>query len=71
MNCEDEWWYAAGPAGHNSPIIEVKYNEEYCGFEPFCIYDCDCGVYISAGNVEVIGNIYETPELLKEDEDER
>lgn len=61
-NC---WWDAAGPAGHTSPIIKVEWSEWYCGFNPFACYDCDCGVYIESCDVEVIGNIFDNPELLK------
>ena len=67
VDASNEWWYAAGPAGHDSPVILVEWSNDLCGFEPFANYDCDCGVYISAKNCEVIGNIHENPELLEED----
>lgn len=53
------WWDASGPAGIGEEKTIVKWNEEYNGFSPFCIYDCDCGVYFPAEDVEVIGNIHE------------
>ena len=65
VDASNEWWYAAGPAGHDSPVILVEWSNDLCGFEPFANYDCDCGVYISAKNCEVIGNIHDNPELLK------
>lgn len=34
------------------------------GYEPFIHYDGDCGVYARPSNCEVIGNIWENPELL-------
>lgn len=58
------WWDASGPAGHSSPIIKVEWDEGFCGFVPFADYDCDCGVYIASSEVEVIGNIFDNPELL-------
>lgn len=65
IDASNEWWNAAGPAGHDSPVILVKWENYLCGFEPFANYDCDCGVYISAKNCEVLGNIYDNPKLLK------
>lgn len=65
IDASNEWWYASGPAGHDSPVILVEWSNDLCGFEPFANYDCDCGVYISAKNCEVIGNIHDNPELLK------
>ena len=65
VDASEEWWSACGPAGHNSPIIKVEWLEGLTGFEPFANYDCDCGVYIDASGCEVIGNIFDNPELLK------
>ena len=65
IDASGTWWDACGPAGHDSPIIEVKWSDEHCGFDPFANYDCDCGVYIEAYGVEVIGNIHDNPELLE------
>ena len=59
------WWDASGPAGHDSPIIKVEWDDGYCGFTPFADYDCDCGVYIKSNDVKVIGNIFDNPELLE------
>ena len=64
VDASDGWWYASGPAGHDSPIIKVEYNESVCGFAPFAIYDCDCGVYIYPDECTVIGNIHDNPELI-------
>ena len=65
INLGDNWWEAAGPAGYDSPIQVVQWNEEHCGFDPFANYDCDCGVYYSSEMCEVIGNVFQNPELLK------
>lgn len=59
------WWDASGPAGHDSPIIKVEWDDGYCGFTPFADYDCDCGVYIESNDVKVIGNIFDNPKLLE------
>ena len=45
--------------------VTVEYSFEYGGYKPFCEYDSDCGEYVEAGLCEVIGNIYDNPELLK------
>ena len=65
VDASEEWWSACGPAGHNSPIVKVEWLEGLTGFEPFANYDCDCGVYIDASECEVMGNIFDNPELLK------
>ena len=65
VDASEEWRSACGPAGHNSPIIKVEWLEGLTGFDPFANYDCDCGVYIDANGCEVIGNIFDNPELLK------
>ena len=65
VDASSSWWNACGPAGHDSPIIEVKWSNGYCGFDPFANYDCDCGVYIDSKEVDVIGNIHDNIELLK------
>lgn len=41
----------------------IEWNEEFAGFEPFCIYRDE--EYTKGKHCEVIGNIYENPELLK------
>lgn len=68
VDASEEWWNADGPAEHNSPIIKVEWLEGLTGFDPFANYDCDCGVYIDASGCEVIGNIFDNPELLKGDQ---
>lgn len=66
VDASNSWWDACGPAGHNSPIIQVEWNGYTCGFDPFADYDCDCGVYICGSEVEIIGNIHDNPELLED-----
>lgn len=64
IDASKERWQAE----HDSPITPVEWDDDVCGFAPFAIYDCDCGIYINAGNCRVIGNIYDNPELLKPEE---
>lgn len=66
VDASSEWWDACGPAGHDSPILPVEWDDYFCGFTPFANYDCDCGVYIEASNCTVIGNIHNNAELLEE-----
>lgn len=66
VDASSGWWDASGPAGHDSPIIQVEWDDGFAEFAPFVIYDCDCGVYIESEDVKVIGNIFDNPELLKE-----
>ena len=65
VDASKSWWDAAGPAGHDSPIIKVEWDDYVCGFAPFAQYDCDCGVYINGYECRVIGNVYDNPELLE------
>lgn len=58
------WWDACGSAGYEKPEVLVEWDNENCGFNPFANYDSDCGVRHFANECEVIGNIYENPELL-------
>ena len=44
---------------------EVKWDEKLTGFNPFNMYDSDCGEYVELKTVEIIGNIYENPKLLE------
>lgn len=44
----------------------IKYNNEFAGFEPMCLYDCDCGIYNPADELVIVGNIHENPELMED-----
>lgn len=49
----------------NETKIKVQWDIERAGFDPFCEDAIDCREYVSADEVEVIGNIFENPELIE------
>ena len=52
--------------GFGNKLIKgvVEWNDDYCGFSPFCEYDIDCQCFVRV--TEIIGNIYQNKELLAE-----
>ena len=49
----------------------VKYNKETCAYEVEDIEDIDCTEFVGyCEEIEVIGNIYQNPELLEFDDDD-
>jgi len=45
-------------------LVKVEWEDICCGFSPFAIYDTELERWVEGNMVEVIGNIYENPELL-------
>lgn len=45
-------------------LFTVSWGRDIAGFIPFASYDTDCDQYFEIETCEVIGNIYENPELL-------
>ena len=51
-------------------IKEVVYNDSHCGFYPFYLHDKmddDSWYQYLISDIEIIGNIYENPELLEDE----
>lgn len=48
-------------------VVCVNWNETGCGFDPFTWeYSCDgCDLYCSIEEIEVVGNIFDNPELIE------
>lgn len=67
--------YADGKTGvrvSGRELDFVRWEEDSCGFEPFSDSQDNCGHCgggINSKAIEVLGNIWENPELLKEQED--
>jgi uncharacterized phage protein (TIGR01671 family) len=65
----------AGLGEPKEELFEVEYSEKRAGFIPFCVMrECtdEIGNYqISGQDVEVIGNIYENPELIEQRKGEK
>lgn len=53
------------PAEYDFPIALVEWDDSVTGFNPFADYDCDCGIYHDPWDSKVIGNKFDSPELLK------
>lgn len=54
--------------GDGEDVVKVKYSDKTASFCPFdWQYDCDgCCLYFHIKEVEVVGNIFDNPELLGE-----
>ena len=50
---------------HKNYAFDVYYNTEYAGFYPFYDADNGAGYGVEAKNCEIIGNVFDNPELLE------
>lgn len=57
--CDYPHWFK-----RNDKIL-VKWDDITSGFSPYVEYDSDCCEFVNGGETEIIGNIYDNPELLK------
>ena len=57
--CDYPHWFK-----RNDKIL-VKWDDITSRFSPYVEYDSDCGEFVNGGETEIIGNIYDNPELLK------
>lgn len=62
VNMNDEDWNSLG---FTYQICAVRFDAFTGGFEPFSTYDWDSGEYIRANCCEVVGNIYDNPDMLE------
>lgn len=67
VNMDDEDWSSLG---YTYQICAVRFDDFTGGFEPFSTYDWDSSEYIRASHCEVVGNIYDNPDMLEGGADE-
>lgn len=66
-NLDETWDEMVWPDMYSDrgEIFIVEYDKLTAGFKPFSDYDTDCDVYNNSEYFEIIGNMYENPELLE------